>query len=527
MTPAPDTHPLLPERFRTLCQRLAEADELRSGLEAVAWACDRLFPFYRVALVLPARQPGSLYVAAAWARRAEEELEGYGFELAGHPLAEALASGVPRVRRDPLGDHPDTALGALFAGEGKAEELSLPLPLGSQRGALVFASRERDGIREDMFPWLEDLSRMVAVWVRPWAGHESPYILEQQYQALLDGALDGIAVVVDDAIVYANASFREIFGVSDRDRSLGSVTQWLQRGSIEAFEDALAWLERKSRLLPRLELEGRSADGGTLQLELGMQSVMYLGDPAVLVQVHNVTERAARERETRDAVARTDALLRTLAHDIRGPLTSVIGFSQLLLERDGTLSEDHRREGLQVMHRSSQGLRHLVESLLEYSSLGGENSPAEVVEIHPVLQQVEAELAGELSTSGATLEYRRIPPRVRGRAVELARVFRNLLDNALRHRREDVHHRVLVSGAGEEGGHYVLCVQDNGEGIDPARSGEIFALFNRGVGGGAGVGLSIVERIVRGGGGRVWVESQLGAGSRFYFSLPKPDAEGR
>ena len=527
MTPATDPSPLLPERFRQLCQRLAEADDLRSGLEAVAWACDALFPFYRVALVLPARRAGRLYVAAAWARRAEEELEGYGFELAGHPLAVTLAAGVPQIRRDPLGDHPDSSLEALYAGEEKAEELSLPLPLGNQRAALVFASRERGGFHEDVFPWLEDLARMVAVWVRPWVGHEAPCVLEQQYQALLDGALDGIAVVIDDTIVYANASFREIFGVSDPVRPPGSFTQWLHRDCLGPFSDALAWLERKARVLPRLEMEGCSVDGRPLQLELGMQSVVYLGDPAVLVQVHNVTERAARERGTRDAAARTDALLRTLAHDIRGPLTSVIGFSQLLLDRDQTLSAEQHREGLQVMHRSSQGLRHLVESLLEYSALGAEDSPAEVVEIHPVLQQMEDELAGELSSSGATVEYRRIPPRVQGRGVEVARVFRNLLDNGLRHRRPDVQPKIWVSGAGEEGSHYVFCVQDNGVGIEPHRAREIFQLFSRGVGGGAGVGLSIVERIVRGGGGRVWVESEPGVGSRFYFTLPKPGTEDR
>jgi signal transduction histidine kinase len=466
-------------------------------------------------------------VAAAWARRAEEELEGYGFELAGHPLEAALAAGTPHIRRDPLGDHPGSSLGPLYAGEGKVEELSLPLPLGNQRAALVFASREPGGFRDDQLPWLEDLARMVAVWVRPWAGHQSPCVLEQQYQALLDGALDGIAVVIDDDVVYANASFREIFGVSDVGRPLGSFTQWLQRDSLVAFDDALAWLERKARVLPRLDVQGQSADGRTVHLELGMQPVVYLGDPAVLVQVHNSTERVAREQGARDAAARTDALLRTLAHDIRGPLTSVIGFSQLLLERDQTLSEEHRREGLLVMNRSSQGLRHLVESLLEYSALGAEASPAEVVEVHPLLQQVESELVGLLSSSGATVEYRRIPPRVQGRAVELARVFRNLLDNGLRHRRPDVEPRIRVSGAGEEGAHYVFCVQDNGVGVEPHRLREIFGLFSRGAGGGAGVGLSIVERIVRDGGGRVWVESEPGEGSRFFFTLPKPDAEER
>jgi signal transduction histidine kinase len=85
--------------------------------------------------------------------------------------------------------------------------------------------------------------------------------------------------------------------------------------------------------------------------------------------------------------------------------------------------------------------------------------------------------------------------------------------------------KVLVSGVGAEGRHYVFCIQDNGVGVEAKRVGEIFHLFARGRGGGAGVGLSIVDRIVRGGGGRVWVESEPGQGSRFFFTLPKPGTE--
>jgi len=525
VTSQTDSHALLPDLFRPLCRRLAQADDLRAGVEAVAWTCDPLFPFYRLALVLPARQAGSLCVAAAWARRPEEALDGYGFALAGHPLAAILAAGVPHLRSDPMGDHPPNALDPLYAGEGKIEELSLPLTLGNQRGALVFASRERGGFGEALFPWLEDLALVVSVWVRPWVECGAPHGLERQYQALLDGALDGIAVINDDTIVYANASFREIFGVHDPAQPLGGLSRWLQGDGLKAFGDALGWLERTTRVLPRLEVQGRRADGSSVQLELGMQAVVYLGDPAVLVQVHNATERAEREREARDLAERTDALLRTLAHDLRGPLTSVMGFSQLLLERAPTLSLDKQRECLEVMHRSSRSMRDLVESLLEFSALGGDTAPLQVVELNRVLQQVEAELEGELRATGATLEYRRIYPRVRGREAEVSRVFRNLLGNALRHRRSGVRPRILVSGVGEEGGHCIFCVQDNGIGIEPSRAQEIFQLFSRGVGGGAGVGLSIVERIVRGGGGRVWVESEPGEGSRFYFTLPRPDTE--
>jgi len=148
------------------------------------------------------------------------------------------------------------------------------------------------------------------------------------------------------------------------------------------------------------------------------------------------------------------------------------------------------------------------------------------IKLEPLLAGVERELEGALLRSGAKVDYRRIPPAVRGRPVEAARVFKNLLENSIRYARVGEPPRALVSCTGEEGGFYVFCVEDNGVGIEPERQQEVFQLFKRGRGGGAGVGLALVERIVLGHGGRIWVESDPGRGSRFYFTLPKP-SEGQ
>lgn len=510
----------LPARLRELCAGLSRADDLRAGVRAVARACEGVFPFYRVALAFPSREAGRCHVAAAWAHRPEEELAGYGFSLRGHPLAAAVRTGVAVLRTDPRGDCADRALERLFAGEGKAAELGVPLELGGRRGLLVFASRDTGAFSEASRAWAEDVGRVFAPWARSWAGPDAPDALREQYEALLEGALDGIGVLQAGRLVYSNASLREIFGLAPG-ASPSDLDALLSPASRPVFHEALRGLAGRERLLPRLEVEGRGGHRGALSLEIGLQSISYRGEPAVLVQVHDVTERTARERGARDSWAQVDSVVQVLAHDIRTPLTTILGFSELLLQHD--LPPERAREGLQVLVRSSRRLRELAEGLLEYSGAGSGSAPLEDAPTGPILAGVEEELQGLLRDAGAVLRYRRIPATVRGRPLDLGRVFRNLIENAVRYARPGVPPVVSVSCAGEEGGAFVFCVEDNGVGIPPERAEDVFRLFYRGQGGGTGVGLAIVDRIVRAHGGRVWVEGTAGEGSRFYFTAPKPE----
>lgn len=508
----------LPDRLRQLCDRLGRLDDLRAGAEAVAWACEGVFPFYRVAVVFPGRDAGRCHVAGAWASRPEEELSGYGFSLRGHPLEEVVRSGATVVRTDPGADHADTALRRLYSGEQKAEEMAVALDLGGRRGLLVFASRKTDSFGPAARAWAEDVGRVFSLWGRSWAGPDAPDALREQYEALLEGALDGIGVLQGGRLVYSNASLREIFGLPPA-AVPSDIEALLSPRSRVDFRSALAGLVGRARLLPRLEVEGVGGRRGTLRLEVGLQSMTFRGEPGVLIQIHDVTERAEREQVIREAYERVDAVVQTLAHDIRTPLTTIVGFSELL-QRD--LPPEHAKEALQVVCRSSRRLRELAEGLLEYSALGAATSPLADVATESVLAGVEEELQGLVAEARATLRYRRIPPVIRCRALELGRVFRNLVENAIRYSRVGGPPVVEVSCTGEESGCFVFCVEDNGEGVPPDRTEEVFRLFSRGDGGGAGVGLAIVDRVVRGHGGRVWLESRPGEGSRFYFTVPKP-----
>ncbi len=512
--------PRLPTHLAELAKRLALSTDLRSGVEAAAWACDEAFPFYRVALALPARRPHRYYVAAAWARRPEEELEGYDFDVEDHPFAPLVHDGLPVLRLNPQADHADVVLTSLFRDEDKAEELGVPLDLGGRRGILVFASRERGSFLDASVHLAEDVARLVGLWVRPWAGPDAPQVLKEQYQALLDGALDGIAVLIHGEVTYANESFHEIFG--PRGRRPGRFRDLLTRESCEAFERSVETLRRRPRILPRLEVEAPSPGGDVLHLDLGLQRVVYHGEPALLLQVHNATERAEREREAKASHARTDALLHALAHDIRSPLATIVGFSELVSRNESPPAPAGLADMLGVIRRSSASLRNLVDGLLEYSSLGQGGAPMVEISLPDLLSEVEQELEGLIRGSGGRIEYSDLPVAVYGRRVEIARVFKNLLENGLKYARRGVEPFIRLSAVGGEGSFVVFCVEDHGVGIDPGLAERIFDLFRRGESGGAGLGLSIVERVVNGHGGRVWVETVPGRGSRFYVTLPRP-----
>jgi chemotaxis family two-component system sensor kinase Cph1 len=140
-----------------------------------------------------------------------------------------------------------------------------------------------------------------------------------------------------------------------------------------------------------------------------------------------------------------------------------------------------------------------------------------------LLEQLHADLNDDLTRAGATLKADSELPAIQGDPDRFYQLFQNLVTNALKFRRTQVPLQVRVS-AEKYGAEALFCVTDNGIGIDPKHQPRIFQAFFRsdtqGKYKGSGLGLAICQQVVEQHRGRIWVESQLGEGSRFYFSLP-------
>ncbi|GIW10271.1 MAG: hypothetical protein KatS3mg061_1328 [Dehalococcoidia bacterium] len=233
---------------------------------------------------------------------------------------------------------------------------------------------------------------------------------------------------------------------------------------------------------------------------------------------------AQREQQVRHQLAellRANAELERFAsvaaHDLQEPLRSIAGFSQLLSRRYRGRLESDADEFLDYIQSAVERMSRLINDLLLYSRLVGTPLALEVVASGEAL----ANLRRQIIQTGATIQSAPLPP-VRANRSQLVQVFQNLISNALKYR--SAAPPAITISAQRAGRWWEFRVSDNGIGIAPEYHQRIFELFQRLHGqneyDGTGLGLAVVKGIVERHGGQVWVESRLGAGATFCFTLP-------
>lgn len=209
------------------------------------------------------------------------------------------------------------------------------------------------------------------------------------------------------------------------------------------------------------------------------------------------------------------------SHDLQEPLRMVSSYVQLLRKRyHGKLDQD-ADEFITFAYEGATRMQNLINDLLAYSRVGTRGKPLVSTSCENVLEEAIANLQLAIEESGARITHEPLP-QVNGDPTQLTQLLQNLLSNAIKFRgREPA--RIHIQ-AQREDGEWVFCVSDNGIGIDPKFAERIFVIFqrlhDRASYPGTGIGLAICKRIVQRHGGRIWVESQPGAGARFYFTIP-------
>ena len=245
--------------------------------------------------------------------------------------------------------------------------------------------------------------------------------------------------------------------------------------------------------------------------------------------LRDITQLVATEQDLKRALAALEQSNKDLrqfayvaSHDLQEPLRMVASFTELLrkkyrgrLDDDADKYIDYAVEGARRMHR-------LITDLLTYSKLGEKGMVREEAECREVLEEVLSSLKVALDESGGQVTVGDLPV-VTASRFQLHQLFQNLLSNALKFHGDDPP-RVAVTAKAEEE-EWRFCVEDNGIGIASDHTHKIFSVFQRlhvrSLYSGSGIGLAIAEKIVERHGGKIWVESEPGNGSRFYFTLPR------
>ena len=253
------------------------------------------------------------------------------------------------------------------------------------------------------------------------------------------------------------------------------------------------------------------------------------GKPQSMVGVcWDVTRRKAAEEELKEvtkSLARSNTDLQQFAyvasHDLQEPLRMVTSFLQLLSQRyQGRLDPD-ADEFIGFAVDGARRMHVLINDLLMYSRVGTQTKATEMFETAAALAAAVANLRVAIAEAGATVTHGPLP-RVRGDLVQWVQLLQNLVGNAVKFR--GAVPPVVRVEAERFGEMWRFAVRDNGIGIEPQFHRRLFVIFqrlhSRQEFSGNGIGLAVCARIIERHGGRIWVESELGKGSTFYFTVP-------
>jgi two-component system CheB/CheR fusion protein len=242
-------------------------------------------------------------------------------------------------------------------------------------------------------------------------------------------------------------------------------------------------------------------------------------------------EVAERERAERELTLLTEELKRSngdleqfayvASHDLREPLRAINGFVQLLGTRYADKLDEKGKEYIQLTADGTSRMDALLNGLLNYSRVQTHGKALAAVPAGAAFRAALANLHKSISEAQAVITSDELPT-VKADDSQLMQVFQNLLGNAVKFRGEK--EPQIHVGCQRQERFWQFSVRDNGIGIDPQYHNRVFAIFQRlhtrGEYPGYGIGLSICKRIVERHGGRIWVESQLGQGATFYFTIP-------
>jgi PAS domain S-box-containing protein len=347
----------------------------------------------------------------------------------------------------------------------------------------------------------------------------------QGFRSLIENSPDAISLINSEGeILYGSASTAKIFGYRPEEmvgrNCLDLMHPEDREHSTEALKAVLAEPERPRQWNLRMRhKEGNycwvESTVTNLLLELEVQAIA-LHQRDIQARRAAEVEKQQRTEELASSNLRLEEFAHHVAHDLREPLRTVSLYAELLLRKPNL--EPNARKMSRAIAGGATRMAALVESLLSFAETGLPEA-LQRVDLQKAMAEARQNLAVSIEESGASVVINRLPI-VWGNEIHLIRIFQNLIGNALKYRSERAV-EIFVNSE-RRGPFWVIRVEDNGVGVAAENQTRIFAPFvhvaQKDVAGN-GLGLAVCKKIVEAQGGTIWVESKLGVGSAFCFTI--------
>ncbi|HRR33076.1 MAG TPA: PAS domain-containing sensor histidine kinase [Kiritimatiellia bacterium] len=272
-----------------------------------------------------------------------------------------------------------------------------------------------------------------------------------------------------------------------------------------------------------MDLVARRKNGETFPVEIGLSGFEIEGRELVIAIVTDITLRKKMQLELIARNEELDAFAHTVAHDLNGALTPIVGLSEMLADSCETLSPQALKEDLLSIARSGMKMVDIIKNLLLFASIRKEDVVAGELDMVAIVKEVLHRLHYAINERRAEIVVPEHFPRALGVAAWVEEIWFNYIGNGLKYGGKPP--RLVLGGESLGDGKVRFWVSDNGPGIPHEKVSELFAAhfqINKPSASGYGLGLSIVHRIVDKLNGTVDVQSQPGQGSTFGFTLQAP-----
>jgi len=295
----------------------------------------------------------------------------------------------------------------------------------------------------------------------------------------------------------------------------------------ETGEPAVEWVLTKAlrmgEAISNEEVEIRDQDGTPSTLLMSAIPIKDDGGivSGALAAFIDITANKELERELSRSNDELQQFAYVASHDVQEPLRMIRSYLKLLEKRSLPVLDERSREYLNIAVDGAERMQEMIEDLLSFARVELKGRDFKPTDMGEVLGTVLKNLELEISTENAQISHETLPT-IRADKNQMVQLLQNLVGNAIKyHGPEAPDVRIAAERAGSE---WLFSVQDNGIGIAKEHQPRLFQMFNRlhtrEEYPGTGIGLAIAKRIVERHGGRIWVESDEGEGSTFYFRLP-------